>query len=70
MGKITYTTLFQTVVRNILNVWILDSVSENRNLPVIHLLPFYILYELKMPCKLLQGTRLYAYSGKALLLLL
>ena len=35
----TYTTLYQTVVRYILDVWILVSVVESRNRRHIHLLP-------------------------------
>jgi hypothetical protein len=39
----TYITLYQTLVKYILDIWILDSVARNRNHPHIHLLPFSIL---------------------------
>ena len=35
----TYTTLSETLIADILDVWILGSVAGNRNLPRIHLLP-------------------------------
>jgi len=37
-----YTTLFETVIANILDVWILGSVAGNRNRPHIHLMPHLV----------------------------
>lgn len=45
----TYTTLTPTLIEDILDVWILDSVERNRNLFHIHLLPFLILSQRKTP---------------------
>jgi hypothetical protein len=38
----TYTTLFETLIANTLDVWILDSVAGNRDRPHIHLLPLLV----------------------------
>ena len=41
-------TLSKTLVVNTLDVWILDSVAENLNLPRIHLLPQIILAQKRL----------------------
>lgn len=61
----TYTTLFQTVVGNILDVWILASVAGNHSLPHIHLPPF-VLYQNINKTTLYANTeleRLYVLSN-------
>jgi len=44
-----YTVLSETVIVDILDVWILGLVAGNRNRPRMHLLPFRIVSKGKAP---------------------
>lgn len=60
----TYTTLSQTMVEDILNVWILVSVARNHNLLHIHLLLFSSVAQNEKPCTFGTGFQLQASTGK------
>jgi hypothetical protein len=46
-----YTALSETVIADILDVWILGSVAGNRNRPRMHLLPFLSISKYKTPSR-------------------
>jgi hypothetical protein len=51
-----YTTLFETIVANTLDIWILDSVERNLDLFRIRLLPFLVYQKINLNEKTSRAT--------------